>query len=81
MFCCERSLDRTMLRRALVPAALLLVLCSSCVTSALWEADPDDTVEVDVALKLLLTPITLLVDLCTYPLQEWWHEDDVADDC
>ena len=64
------------MRRSLVLAPLLLV-CSSCVTTALWEGDPDGEADLDLGLKLLLTPITLLIDVCTYPLQEWWFEDDL----
>jgi len=67
------------MRRLLVLAPLLLV-CSSCVTNALWEHDSEDGADLDLGLKLLLTPITLLIDVCTYPLQEWWFEDDSEDD-
>lgn len=57
----------------------LLLVCSSCVTTALWEHDPEDEADFDLGFKLLMTPITLLIDVFTYPLQEWWSGDDSED--
>ena len=61
-------------------AALLL---SSCITSALWEADSrPERGESPFVAKLCLTPFTLFLDLLTLPFQEWWYdEQDDFDSC
>ncbi|MDA1266728.1 MAG: hypothetical protein O2816_16740 [Planctomycetota bacterium] len=82
------------LARSLGAAAVLLALCSSCFTTALWQGyerakDNEEEEEVPNALGVvLLTPLTLLLDLCSAPFQiEWFGEvdgevgdEDVGDD-
>ncbi len=51
------------------------VLCSlllqGCLTTALWDSRVDDSAGVDLRAKLILTPLTLLLDVLTAPIQCW----------
>ena len=70
----------TRTRRRLAAAITILALCSSCFTTHLWEMGHDGPGEErdggETALKIFLTPFTLLLDLCTAPFQAEWLEDD-----
>ena len=72
-------------RLRILTAALMLAVSPSCVTQAMWESElfEDDGALEQLTGKLLLTPFTLLIDLITYPLQEWADGDSGGfdDDC
>ena len=86
-------------------AAIFLALLPSCFTTAVWGGSihdhdddgrstiqPGEGPETDMSVwtRLCLTPFTIILDLCTLPVQAWlygWDDDDDdeddlgADDC
>ena len=78
-------------------AAALVLLLPSCFTVALWggtiedsDGDGADEVELDPTaadvgeflLKVLITPVTVVLDICTSPVQAWLYGwEDEEDDC
>ena len=73
---------RTARRRGVRAAGLVLLLAlQSCFTTALWndarERDGERCHErMSIGGRLALTPLTLLLDLLTAPIQAWLEDDD-----
>ena len=81
--------------RRLAACALILALLSSCFTTALWGGSIEDTDgdgslepsfssgdgggEGNPALRILLTPLAVLLDICTWPVQAvlfGWEDEE-----
>ncbi len=74
----------------LLSAAACLILLQGCVTAHLWgvnlERRPeapgmDSSLQEDnppfmevLAMRLALTPLTVLIDIATAPIQAWWYD-------
>ncbi|MEE9126872.1 MAG: hypothetical protein V3U11_07000 [Planctomycetota bacterium] len=74
----------------LLPLVLLGLLLPSCFTSMLWGTDLDDTSLTDDAFyskhddnplwaKIIFTPFAIILDAITWPVQEFFSDED--DDC
>lgn len=64
--------------------ATLLFALSSCFTTSVWTDDDEDYEErdsLDFVGKLCLTPIAVCLDLITWPLQEYFWNEDEEEDC
>lgn len=72
-------------------ACLLCLTLGSCFTQAVWRSNSSDVDELDVSLgtdfeegrgwgnflfRVLLTPVALVLDLCTLPLQQDLRDEE-----
>ncbi len=64
-------------------AVLCSLLLQGCLTTALWDCRVGDSPWVDLRARLILTPLTLLLDVLTAPIQCWalGHDPDESPPC